>query len=277
MKKLILLLMLPGLAFGQGSSATPPNATTTGTTANLLAKITSAGAIITATTDGAIPMYIVVGGAGTAGNPSLAVAGDAYCIFDGTPSAIGDFVQNSTTTAGECHDAGSTRPTGGTIVGIVKSVTGSGACASTCYLVGVTGPDDQAGSGGNIFTGGWSAGVPPATGYFPVASRGTVLATATGPSVLVVPRAITVTGISAWISVANSGSQTIPITLVYCTTTACSSVTTTAATCTIGNSTNVCSASGLSVSIPSGSLIEFEENETGTVASSLGTAAVTYQ
>src|SRR5207237_3957849 len=99
------------------------NDTTTGTTVNKLAKLTGAPskAIITATTDTAGAVGIVVGGAGTSGSAQIARIGTASCVFDGATTA-GDYVTISSTTAGDCHDAGATLPTsGGHILGRVLS------------------------------------------------------------------------------------------------------------------------------------------------------------
>src|SRR5205823_1277072 len=104
------------------------NDTTTGTTVNKLAKLTGAPskAIVTAITDTAGAQGIVVGGAGTSGNAQIARIGTASCIFDGATTA-GDYVQISSTTAGDCHDAGATFPTsGGQVLGRVLSTNGAG-------------------------------------------------------------------------------------------------------------------------------------------------------
>src|SRR5205823_6870216 len=103
------------------------NDTTTGTTVNKLAKLTGAPskAVITATTDTAGAFGIVVGGAGTSGNAQIARLGTASCVFDGATTA-GDYVQISSTTAGDCHDAGATFPTsGGQVLGQVLSTNAS--------------------------------------------------------------------------------------------------------------------------------------------------------
>ena len=61
----------------------------------------------------------------SAGSPvAINVYGLASCQFDGATTA-GDYVQASTTTGGECHDAGSTYPTSNQIVGTVLSTNGS--------------------------------------------------------------------------------------------------------------------------------------------------------
>src|SRR5262249_50059782 len=104
------------------------NDTTTGTTVNKLAKLTGAPskALITATSDPAGAIGIVVGGAGTSGSAQIARVGTASCVFDGATTA-GDYVTISATTAGDCHDAGATFPTsGGQVLGRVLSTNGAG-------------------------------------------------------------------------------------------------------------------------------------------------------
>jgi hypothetical protein len=104
------------------------NDTTTGTTVNKLAKLTGAPskAIITATTDTAGAVGVVVGGAGTSGSAQIARVGIASCVFD-TATTAGGYVQISSTTAGNCHDAGATFPTsGGQVLGRVLSTNGAG-------------------------------------------------------------------------------------------------------------------------------------------------------
>lgn len=136
MKKLFLAVMLllsASLVFGQ-ASVTYTNAGTTGTTLNSLAKInTTNNAVITATTDVAVPAYIVVAGNGTTGLGVLAVAGQANCTMDSTiaSAAGGDYVINSVTTAGDCH-AQSAAPSYGTwVVGTLASgSTTSGSVAA---------------------------------------------------------------------------------------------------------------------------------------------------
>lgn len=130
---LLVLLASASMAFGQ-ASVTYTNAGTTGTTLNSLAKInTSNNAVITATTDVAVPAYIVVAGNGTTGLGVLAVAGQANCTMDSTiASAAGGFyVINSATTGGDCH-AQSAAPAYGTwVVGTLASAsTTSGSVAA---------------------------------------------------------------------------------------------------------------------------------------------------
>jgi hypothetical protein len=122
------------------------NAGTTGTTANKLAKLnTSGAAVIAATTDTDGVLGIVVGNAGTSGNAQIATAGQASCVFDGATTA-GDFVTISSTTAGDCHDAGTARPAGSQSIGRVFSTNASAGTFAVALGLGGT-------SAGNIPVG----------------------------------------------------------------------------------------------------------------------------
>lgn len=106
------------------------NASTTGTIANGLAKLTGAPSTLveTATTDTGGAVGVVQSGAGTTGSASLVIAGAVVCQFDATAVTAGDYVQISSATAGNCHDAGATYPAGGQIIG--RALT-SGSASST--------------------------------------------------------------------------------------------------------------------------------------------------
>ena len=100
---------------------TIPNAATTGTTVNTLTALSGGSAIIASTTATNGVIGITEAHAGTTGNPTLIVSGIAACVFDGATTA-GDYVQISSTTAGDCHDTGSaTRPSTNEIIGRVLS------------------------------------------------------------------------------------------------------------------------------------------------------------
>ena len=142
---LLAATLLPGAKPGLGQtnssaswsafpfSATVANDSATGTTANHLAKLNAAGqAVTTAAGDTAGVIGIVVQGAGSAGSPILAAGGQAPCAFDGATVA-GDYVQNSASVAGDCHDAGSNYPTTGDVVGRV--VTTNQAAGTYMVLV----------------------------------------------------------------------------------------------------------------------------------------------
>ena len=114
MKKYLLLfalLALPVVAFAQ--HAVPiANAGTTGTTLNTLTKLTGAPstAVIAGTSDTAGIIGITAAGAGTSGTAAVVTWGITPCVFDNTTVA-GHYVQISSSVAGNCHDAGATRPT----------------------------------------------------------------------------------------------------------------------------------------------------------------------
>ena len=101
---------------------------TTGTTINQLAKANASGnAINIGTSDTSIPVFVVVGGAGTTGAAQLADAGAISCKFDASGGTIGHYVQASTATGGRCMDAGATAPTSGWVVGLLLSSPGANA------------------------------------------------------------------------------------------------------------------------------------------------------
>jgi hypothetical protein len=132
------LSLIPALSQAQ-VVVSIPNASSTGTTLNGLAKLTGAPstAVGTATTDTAGIVGIVVSGAGTTGNALIARSGQATCNFDGATTA-GDWVQNSPNTATDCVDTGSaTFPKSGQIIGRVLSTISSAGTAA----VNLAGPD----------------------------------------------------------------------------------------------------------------------------------------
>ena len=118
------------------------NASSTGTTLNSAAIINSSGnAVIAATSNVAVPVYIVVGGAGTSGNATLASNGTlAPCTMDSTiaSAASSYFVINSPTTAGDCH-AQATAPAAGTfIIGFLSSASTSSGSTALVLVDGFT-------------------------------------------------------------------------------------------------------------------------------------------
>jgi hypothetical protein len=126
-----------------------PNAATTGTTLNKLAKVTGSPATATmaSTSDTGGMVGIVVDGAGTSGNAQIARGGQASCAFDGATTA-GDYAQISSITAGDCHDAGAGYPGSGQVLGRVLS-TNAGAGT---YAMLVAGAEIQAPAAGNVNT-----------------------------------------------------------------------------------------------------------------------------
>ena len=161
--KPILILLLATSVFAQSQfhdglglvggpvSSLVPNDGGTGTTVNQLAKINVSGnAVIATTSDTAIPVFIVAGGAGTTGSAQLAVAGTVTCQTDAGGAAIMHFLVESTTIAARCHDAGATAPTSGWVIG--QAQTTAAASANTNVLLA---------EGYNAAAGGGGGGLPP--------------------------------------------------------------------------------------------------------------------
>lgn|SRR5579862_3837188 len=113
------------------------NAGTTGTTVNKLAKLTAAPstAVLTATTDTGGAIGVVIGGAGTSGNAQIATTGQASCVFENATVA-NDYVQIGSTTAGDCHDAGSTYPPSGQVLGRVLTTNTASTTPRAMVLFG---------------------------------------------------------------------------------------------------------------------------------------------
>jgi hypothetical protein len=110
-----------------------PNAASTGTTLNSIAKLTGAGtAVISGPADTSGMIGIVGTGAGITGNATIAQVGQVQCHFDGSTTA-NDYVTNSPTVAGDCSDGGSTSPTTTQTIGRVLS-TNVGAGLYTIAL-----------------------------------------------------------------------------------------------------------------------------------------------
>lgn len=123
-----------------------PNNAASGATLNKLACPASVSGVYkaqTCTTSSTMWRGLVIGGATgtTAGNTQLARAGQATCIFDGN-TTIGDYVQISSTVAGDCLDAGSAYPSSGAVIGTVVTANSGGAGGTavvSLYSPGVTG------------------------------------------------------------------------------------------------------------------------------------------
>ena len=106
-----------------------------GTGTNLIAKLTGAPSTVTstATTDTGGAIGICVAGCGTSGTASISTIGQASCVFDGSVTA-GDYVQISSSVAGDCHDAGITFPIAGQVMGRVLVTNASpGTYAVTLF------------------------------------------------------------------------------------------------------------------------------------------------
>lgn len=130
---------------GIGSFAlttTIANDTTTGTTANLLVKLSSAApskAIITGTGDTGGILGICLGNCGTSGSATITMHGQAGCIADNSITA-GDYIVEGTTTAGRCKSIGASPVTANQIIGRSLTTT-SAASTATILLYGPDIPD----------------------------------------------------------------------------------------------------------------------------------------
>lgn len=119
---------ITGFGFCSGGTFTLTNDGTTGTTANQLAKINSSGnAVLAGTGDTAVPVFIVVSGAGTSGSATLAVTSTANCQMDAGGAAIGHFIVASSVTGGRCQDAGASAPTSGWVIGQATTTAAANA------------------------------------------------------------------------------------------------------------------------------------------------------
>ena len=84
---------------------------------------------------------MVEAGAGISGTATIQENGEAICSFDGAYTA-NDYVQASSTVAGNCHDAGPYLPTTGQVLGTILASSGVGGYAQINL--------NPAGSGGGV-------------------------------------------------------------------------------------------------------------------------------
>jgi hypothetical protein len=134
------------------------NDTSTGTSNGLIAKLNGNNQVVKVGTSDTEAIGIVVSGGATSGTAQVATLGSAACTFDNT-ATDGHYVQISTGTAGDCHDAGSTLPTsGGTLIG---RVIDGGAAGSHNVAIALTPP---ASSGSTGISGATNNGAMYATG-----------------------------------------------------------------------------------------------------------------
>lgn len=138
-------IVVPGCSGCAGSVLLITNAGTTGTVLNKLAKLTGAPstAVIPGTSDTSGVVGVTTGSAGTVGTATITLLGSVSCVFDGATTA-GHYVQISFGTAGDCHDAGSSYPGSGQVIGRVLSTNGGGGT----YTIDLYPSEMQAGGGG---------------------------------------------------------------------------------------------------------------------------------
>ena len=135
-----------------GSANDWPNDSTAGTAANKLAKLTAAGAaVVTSTSDTSGAIGLVIAGAGTTYNAEVVSTGFATCIFDGA-TTLGDYVQISSATAGDCHDAGAVFPTNGQVLGrVMVTNANGGSCKAYFFGAGVQGSSSISNAVNTVF------------------------------------------------------------------------------------------------------------------------------
>jgi hypothetical protein len=109
------------------------NDTTTGTTVNSLAIISTTGAIKAGTGNTAVPTYIVVAGAGNTSSTyaQLAISGQAACTMDASHTGVeGQPVFASSSIGGDCSTA-ATAPLGAWVLGQMVSNNTTGGSTAT--------------------------------------------------------------------------------------------------------------------------------------------------
>jgi|SRR5712675_1959618 len=130
---------------GLGSSCletTITNDTVTGTTANLLAKLSGSApskVILTGTGDTSGIVGVCKGNCTTSGSAQVCIHGQVGCTADNSITA-GDYIVEGTTTAGRCKSAGASPPTANQVIGRSLTTT-SAASTATIVLFGPTIPD----------------------------------------------------------------------------------------------------------------------------------------
>lgn len=146
-------LTIGGVSVATGNPTNFANFTNgaAGTTLNQLAKLVASGAgstaVSTAITDTSGVVGVVIAGAGTSGLDLIQSAGQVLCIFDGG-TTVEDYVQISSSIAGNCHDTGSTSYPAGSVQVIGRVLT-TNAGAGT-YLVDLFPPEIHAGGSASI-------------------------------------------------------------------------------------------------------------------------------
>lgn len=154
-------LSVMGNAYGKAYTNSPA-----GTTQSLLAcmdtSVTSSAQITTCPTSTSSAVGILHTGAGTAGTAQVSILGFDQCIFDNGPTVIGDFAIPSTTDAGQCHDAGASRPTGVQQIGRITSINSTPGTLATIDL----GPWDLNTPGSSGGTGTISSGCVNGVAYY---------------------------------------------------------------------------------------------------------------
>lgn len=125
-----------------GTYLSIPNDGTTGTGINRIVKLTGTNAITVATTDTGGAIGICIALCGTNGSANIEHSGSALCAVDAGTITAGDYIQISSTSAGACHDAGSSYPGTGQVIG--RALT----TASVTVQIDLFGPEIKGGAVG---------------------------------------------------------------------------------------------------------------------------------
>jgi hypothetical protein len=104
-----------------------------------------------------------VGGCAASGTAQIAVRGISLCVFDGAVVAS-DYVQPSSTSFGECHDAGNAYPTGGQVLGrVLQSNASAGTYSVDLYSAGIVPPTQGSACSNKVVTALNNASGPTCT------------------------------------------------------------------------------------------------------------------
>ncbi len=148
-----------------------------GTGAGLLAKMSGTNPVTATTADTGGVIGLCVAGCSTTGSSTIQQNGVASCVFDGATSG-GDYVQISSTVAGDCHDTGSTSyPASGQVIGRSLQSFGIGGT----YFVDLFSPESRPTT--LYDTNGNALGPAKFIKGSATLSAGTVVVTFTGASV----------------------------------------------------------------------------------------------
>lgn len=200
---------------------TLPNAASVGTADNKLVIFASGTSTVrtaltssTSNTIGICVPGISGTSCGTTGNASIAIAGQANCVFDGATTA-GNFVTASTGTAGDCHDAGSSVPTAVFVIGQVLSTNGGagtypvdispiGAMAALNSKAKPGGSSGQIQYNNNNAFDGVTLAIPLSVGWIPTINPN-------GVGIAVINQASTVSAIIGNVEIATGGTSTVSV------------------------------------------------------------------
>jgi hypothetical protein len=151
----IITASYPYLAPASGPGAIVQGYTNSGTTTfGLIVKLVGNNTVATVGTSDTEALGMCAAQCGV-GNSEIAITGDAPCTFDNSATA-GHYVQISNSVAGNCHDAGASVPSSGSI--ILGRVVDGGSAGFHNVAIALTPP---AATGGGTVTGSGTTGTLP--------------------------------------------------------------------------------------------------------------------